>query len=68
VAGLPPPGLENFPPNPKFFNFFTVWSTKISAGRVKKYPGQSWAGLCLDQARVEMGPGLTRPEPTFYPE
>jgi len=34
-------GLENFPKNPKFCNFFPFRSKKISSGQIKKYPGHS---------------------------
>jgi len=36
--------LENSK-NSKFFNFFNFGSKKISSGRVKKCPGQSWVSL-----------------------
>jgi len=42
-SGQPSPGLENFPQNPKFFNFY-LRVKKISFGWVKKYLCQSGFG------------------------
>jgi len=52
-------GLENFPLNDPFFNFFTFGSKTISLSQVKKSLGQSRVGLLFTAgqkyAQVSLG-------------
>jgi len=49
--------MEISPKNVKFFNFLLFGLKKMSSGRVKKYPGQSRAGLLLLRVKSKLGSG-----------